>query len=151
MSLLAIHSLLRWAVVILGFWTVLNALVGFFGKKEFSRHDNLSNLLFMISCDIQLLVGLILYFINNWLGLMQTTPAVVMKNPGLRFFAVEHGVMMILAWVLVHVGRVAIKKTMNDRIKHKRMLLFFGLALVIILAAVPWPFRGAAGRPWLPF
>lgn len=74
-----------------------------------------------------------------------------MKNGVLRFFAMEHALMMIIAWLLVHVGRSMVKRADTDAQKHKRSLLFFGLALVIILAMIPWPFRQVGiARQWFP-
>ena len=70
-----------------------------------------------------------------------------MKEPYTRFFTMEHMSMMLLAWILVHVGRVAVKKAGTDAAKHKKMLIFFGLAILLILASVPWPFRDAIGKP----
>lgn len=143
---LILHNLLRWAVLLLGIWTVYNALSGYFGKRKFTATDNRSNLLFMVSCDIMLLIGIALYFSNGWFAhlkdLSQTS-----KDPYLRFFTLQHTTQMLLAWVLVHIGRVAVKKGSTDIIKHRRMLVFFGLALVIILAAIPWPMRAYIGRP----
>ena len=69
-----------------------------------------------------------------------------MKDPLTRFFTVEHTLMMILAWILVHVGRTSVKRA-ADNDKHKQMLISFGLALVLILAAIPWPFRAEIARP----
>ena len=63
---LILHNLLRWAVLILGVWTLVNALTGYFGKRIYSANDNRSNLFFMISCDVQLLIGLALYIHNGW-------------------------------------------------------------------------------------
>ena len=71
----------------------------------------------------------------------------VMKNSYDRFFTVEHTTMMILAWILVHVGRTSVKRASTDAAKHRKMLLFFGLALLLILAAIPWPFRTEIARP----
>ena len=65
----------------------------------------------------------------------------VMKDPNDRFFAVEHAMMMIIAWLLVHVGRSMVKRAGTDAQKHKRTLIYFGLALILILAMIPWPFR----------
>lgn len=145
-TVLIFHSILRWAVLLFGLFTVLNALTGFVKKRVFTESDNKSNLLFMITCDIQLLLGLILYFGNNWFSLLKE--GAYKGNSGIRFFAMEHTAMMILAWVLVHVGRVAVKKAGTDSAKHKRMLIFFGIAFVLILASIPWPFREALQRPW---
>jgi len=54
---------------------------------------------------------------------------------------------MIIAWILVHVGSVSVKRAITPAAKHKRSLLFFGIAILIILAAIPWPFREAIARP----
>ena len=65
----------------------------------------------------------------------------VMKDPAERFFAVEHALMMVVAWLLVHIGRSMVKRADTDAQKHKRTLIYFGIALIIIIAMIPWPFR----------
>jgi len=145
---LVIHNLLRWAVLIFGLWTLLNAITGVFGKRKYTAGDNRSNLFFMISCDIQLLIGLILYFTNSWFDRLKDLGN-NMKDPVNRFFTMEHMSLMIIAWILVHVGRASVKRAGTDAAKHKRMLIFFGIALLLILASIPWPFREAIARPYL--
>ena len=147
---LILHNLLRWAVVILGLWTLINALTGYFGKRSYSANDNRSNLFFMISCDIQLLIGLVLYVNNGWFNRLKDMGN-NMKDPYLRFFTMEHLTLMLVAWVLVHIGRATVKKADTDAAKHKKMLIFFGLAIILIIAAIPWPFRQAIGRPYFRF
>ena len=144
---LVLHNLLRWAVLLFGLWTLVNSLTGYFGKRNYTANDNRSNLFFMISCDIQLLIGLILYVNNGWFGRLQHLGE-NMKDPYTRFFTMEHLTMMLLAWILVHIGRASVKKAATDAAKHKKMLIFFGLAIVLILASIPWPFREAIARPW---
>ena len=56
--------------------------------------------------------------------------------------------MMLIAWILVHIGRSSVKKATTDAAKHKRMLAFFGIALLLILASIPWPFRDVIAKPW---
>ena len=138
---------MRWAILLFGLWTLLNAITGIMSKRAYTANDNRSNLFFMISCDIQLLLGLALYFSNSWFDKLKTGMGPVMKNSYDRFFTVEHTTMMILAWVLVHVGRTSVKRASTDAAKHRKMLLFFGLALLLILAAIPWPFRTEIARP----
>ena len=138
---LIIHSILRWAVVLFGLWTLINALSGVFGKRKFTAGDNRTNLFFMISCDIQLLIGLILYFNNSWFTMLKTNTKEVMANGAMRFFAMEHAIMMIIAWLLVHIGRSMVKRADTDAQKHKRSLIYFGIAILLILAMIPWPFR----------
>ena len=146
-TILVIHNIMRWAILLFGLWTLLNAITGIMSKRTFSANDNRSNLFFMISCDIQLLLGLALYFSNSWFDKLKTGMGPVMKNSYDRFFTIEHTTMMILAWILVHVGRTSVKRASTDAAKHRKMLLFFGLALLLILAAIPWPFRTEIARP----
>ena len=138
---LVIHNILRWAVLLFGVWAVIAALAALISKREYRSSDNKSSLFFMLSCDIQLLLGLILYFTGMWFEKVKTNMGAVMKDTAERFFAVEHALMMIIAWLLVHVGRSMVKRANTDAQKHKRTLIFFGIALILILAMIPWPFR----------
>jgi hypothetical protein len=74
----------------------------------------------------------------------------VMKDAFFRFYMVEHPVGMIIAIILITIGRGQVKKAVTDSIKHKRMFWFYMIALILILATVPWPFREVIGRPWFP-
>ena len=138
---LVIHNILRWAVLLFGVWAVIAALAALISKREYRSSDNKSSLFFMLSCDIQLLLGLILYFTGMWFEKVKSNMGAVMKDTAERFFAVEHALMMIIAWLLVHVGRSMVKRANTDAQKHKRTLIFFGIALILILAMIPWPFR----------
>jgi hypothetical protein len=138
---LVIHSILRWAVLLFGIWAVLAALTAVVSKREYRNSDNKSSLFFMISCDIQLLMGLILYFTGMWFDKVKAGMGAVMKDPAERFFAVEHALMMIIAWLLVHIGRSMAKRADTDAQKHKRTLIYFGIALIMILLMIPWSFR----------
>jgi hypothetical protein len=138
---LVIHSILRWAVLLFGVCAVLSALGAVVSKRAYRSGDNKVSLFFMISCDIQLLLGLILYFSGMWFEKVKTGMGEVMKDPAERFFAVEHALMMIIAWLLVHIGRSMVKRADTDAQKHKRTLIYFGIALIIILLMIPWPFR----------
>jgi len=148
---LIIHSVLRWAILLFGVWALVNALSGVFAKRKYGAGDNRTGLLFMIFCDIQLILGLILYFNGMWFTLLKTNTKEVMKDGISRFFAVEHILMMIIAWLLVHIGRSMVKRADTDAQKHKKSLVWFGIAFLIILAMIPWPFRAPGiARAWFP-
>ena len=147
--ILILHNLLRWAVLILGFWAIWSGISGYYGKRSYTVNDNRSNLFFMIICDVQLLIGLVLYFNNGWFARLKDMSH-NMKDPYLRFFTIEHLTLMLVAWVLVHIGRASVKRANTDPIKHKRAMLYFGFAMILILSAIPWPFRQAIGRPYFP-
>ena len=145
---LVLHNILRWAVLLFGLWTLLNAISGVVSKKNYTSSDSRSNFLFMLSCDIQLLLGLVLYFTNSWADRLKDLGN-NMRDANNRFFTMEHGLLMIIALILVHVGRVSVKKAATPAAKHKRSLIYFGLAMVLILASIPWPFREEIARPLL--
>lgn len=144
---LVLHNLIRWLILIFAFWTVISAISGLTTKREYTANDSRSNFIFMLGMDVQLLIGLILYFTQGWFESLKHIGE-SMKDPMLRFFTIEHSVMMIIAWILVHAGRVSVKKAKTSPSKFKKSLLFFGIALLLILIAIPWPFREVVSRPW---
>lgn len=147
---LSFHNVLRWLVLLFGLLAVVKAVSGLTGKKNYTGSYNRISLLFMIFCDIQLLLGLVLYFGRDWFTMLKSSTGEVMKNSAMRFFALEHALMMIIAWILVHMGRSMVKRADTDAQKHKRSLIYFGIALLIILAMIPWAFRSGLGRSWFP-
>jgi hypothetical protein len=142
--LLSTHSYLRWIVVALAVFVIAKAVLGLLNKSEFSNADSKTGLFFMISCDIQLLVGLLLYF---WASPITTGAlanfGAAMKIPETRYWAVEHITAMVIAWLLVHIGRAKSKRG-TDSAKHKSALIFYGIAILIVVVTIPW-----ASRPYL--
>ncbi|HEU4472335.1 MAG TPA: hypothetical protein VFR58_14685, partial [Flavisolibacter sp.] len=121
------------------------------GNRPYIRTDNRLGLILTIVSDIMLLIGIYLWFAGDWgYRLIQNASmSEVMKNPVTRFFAVEHQIGMLIAIVLIHVGKAQGKKQISDRSKHRRTMIFYFLALLIILASIPWPFREVgSGRGW---
>lgn len=146
-TLVTIHSLLRWAIVLTGIWAIIRAIKGVSGNSAYTSADKKAGLFFMISLDIQLLVGIVLYFISpRAMGAFQANGSAVMKDSILRYFAVEHVIVAIVAIALVHIGRSKVKKATSDAQKHKLSLIFFAIALILLASRIPWPFTavGAA-------
>lgn len=144
-----IHSAGRWIVLLLLLFAIFNSLIA--GNRPFIRTDARMGLILMIFADLMLLVGIILWFLGPW-GyklIQEKGMAEVMKNPTERFFAVEHLVGMLIAIILIHIGKTQGRKQISDKSKHRRTLIFYLLALLIILASIPWPFREiGAMRGW---
>lgn len=139
---LLLHSWLRWVVVILAVLVLFRALMGVMNKSSFTATDNKTSLFFMISCDVQLLIGLLLYvFLSPITATAFQDFGVAMKDPALRYFAVEHLSMMLIALVLVHIGRSRSKKAATDLAKHKALLIYYGIAVLLMLASIPWTTR----------
>lgn len=138
-GLLHTHNMFRWLVLIALVLAVLFAFAGWFGKKEWSKRDNITGLLLTILMDIQFLTGMILYaFVSPITKAAFADFGAAMKNADLRFYAVEHILMMIVALVLVHIGRSKSKKATNPVKQHRAAAIFYTIGLLLILAAIPW-------------
>lgn len=151
-GLVHLHNILRWLILILLVVALIRSFVGMTGKKPFTSADKKTGLFLMTSAHIQFLVGLILWFIGPWgLKLLQNIGfSAAMKDPASRFWIMEHNVGMLIAIVLITIGRGVAKKNISDTAKHKRAFWLFFIALIIILVSVPWPGRVGIGRPLFP-
>jgi len=143
---LSLHNIFRWLILLFALLVIINSIIGMNGKKQFTAGNKRNALFLLISCDIQLLLGLFLYFANGWFAEL-SKGAEMMTNKALRFFTIEHNISMIIAIILIHIGYSNIKKDMADKAKFKRLFWFTFIALIIILASIPWPGREAIGRP----
>jgi multisubunit Na+/H+ antiporter MnhB subunit len=137
------HSGLRWLLLIILVITVLNAYSKWRNQKTYSLFDKLSALLTFILSHLQLSIGLILYFISNKVQFNSAT----MSNTQLRFYTVEHFLMMLIAIILITLGYKRAKKA-EGAVKHRRIFIWYGIALLLILIAIPWPFRSELAANW---
>jgi hypothetical protein len=145
----SLHSLIRWLVLIAAVLAVGRAIAGLVSSRPWGSSDDRVGRFFTIAVDTQMLVGLILYGVLSPITYAAFADmGAAMKNPTLRFYAVEHVVMMVIAIALVHIGSKRVQKAASDAAKHRTAAIFYTLALVLILAAIPWPFR-EVGRPLL--
>jgi hypothetical protein len=138
-ALLHTHNMFRWLVLITLVLAVVFAFVGWFKKREWTKKDNITGLLLTIFMDIQFLVGIVLYaFVSPITKAAFNDFGAAMKNSDLRFYAVEHILLMVIALVLVHIGRAKTKKAIGHWKKHRAATIFYGISLLLILAAIPW-------------
>jgi hypothetical protein len=147
-AVLMLHSWVRWIALVLGVVTTMAAVVGrgssFPGSP--SAADRLG-LFFMIVLDVQLLLGLLLYAaLSPATALAFKDFGAAMRDPALRFWAVEHAATMIVAVILMHVGRVLARKAATPASKRTRQIVCFGLATVAMIVRTPWPGM-AVNRP----
>ncbi|MDD2303954.1 MAG: hypothetical protein PHP53_04605 [Prolixibacteraceae bacterium] len=136
---LHLHDTLRWLLLLSLVITLVKYISGWLGNQPWKKSDNILGIVFTSLMDIQLLTGLVLYFfLSPITKLAMSDFGAAMKDSGIRFYAVEHFSMMLIAVVLVHIGRAKSKKAKTDLAKFKTATIFYLLALVIILAAIPW-------------
>jgi hypothetical protein len=123
------HSGWRYIVLVLLIVALIQALSGWLGKKPYTEGNRKINLFTLISAHIQLLMGLILYFMNGW---YKIDSSVALG----RYWKMEHIGMMVLAVILITVGNARSKKGTDAAVKHRSVSLYFGLALILIIASI---------------
>lgn len=132
------HSGWAYLVLILLVVTVINALRGYYSKREFSANDRKIALITLIFCHIQLLVGLILYFQSPiGFSLIQNVGMLGLDS-ATRLTAVEHPFTNIIALTLITIGWSRHKKLELSSAKFKSFMIFYGIGLVLILSMIPW-------------
>jgi hypothetical protein len=137
--LLHTHNIFRWLVLLALVVSVVLAFSGWFGKKGWKKADNTSGLILTIIMDTQFLIGIILYaFVSPLTKAAFNNFGAAMKNADLRFYAVEHILIMIIALVLVHIGRAKTRKDIAPWKKHRTAAIFYGIGLILVLSAIPW-------------
>ena len=134
-----IHSYWAYIVVFLILIAVINALAGLVKKRSFTDKDLRISLFTLIVTHIQLLIGLGWYFMSPWYkSLKEVGMSEAMKEAGLRFQAIEHPLMMILAIIFITIGWSKHKKQNTDAGKFRAIFIFYGIGLLFILSRIPW-------------
>jgi membrane protein DedA with SNARE-associated domain len=139
-ALISAHSGLRWTALLLLLLAIFNA----FTANSYEKKHRLVNLFTMITFHTQLLLGLVLYFTSEKVQFVEGW----MKEPLYRFFGMEHLAGMLLAIVVITIGHSKSKKGTDAAAKFKPIKLWYVIALILVLAFIPWPFRAELGAGW---
>ena len=142
-TFLLLHSLARYIVLVLLIVLIARSLMGMINKSAFSGTDGKISLFTLIATHTQFLLGLVLYFVSPFVVFSGDT----MKDATMRYWTVEHISMMLIAVVLITIGRSTMKKLADGPAKHKRLFIFNTIALVIIIVAIASAKRGFFGLP----
>ena len=134
-----LHSFTAYIVLAVLIAAVINALIGYFRKKEYFEVKDLRLTLFaLIFSHIQMLLGFLVYITTPRLQMWGEGAKVVMKDSLLRLLLLEHPIMNIIAIVLITMGWVKLKKQNEVRKMFGKVALFYGIALVLLLSRLPW-------------
>ncbi len=134
LALKHLHSGWRYVVLVLIILAIINAFSGWFGKNNYTPGNRKLNLFTLIAFHIQILIGLVLYFVSPKVRFDDM--AMAMKDSISRYWTVEHILMMIIAAVLVTIGHSKSKKISESYKKHKTIAIFYTLAAIIVIVAV---------------
>ncbi|UBM58564.1 hypothetical protein LAG90_17310 [Marinilongibacter aquaticus] len=146
-TLLALHSLVRWFVLMSLLFSLYRAYRGWFGKKAFTKFDNSLRHWTATIAHIQLLIGLGLYFISPIVDYFLHNFGEAVHQREIRFFGMEHSLVMCTAIVLITIGSAKAKRKSTDIEKFKTMAIWYSLVLLLILSSIPWAFSPLTSRP----
>lgn len=135
------HSYLRYFVLIMLVVVVVKSFMGWSGKKPFTRVDDRLGLYLVIFTHLQLIAGVVLYFLSPNVQFGSNT----MKDATIRYWTMEHVVMMVIAIVLITAARSTSRRMQDDTAKHKRLVIFNVIAIVVIVGALIMSGRGVLG------
>lgn len=142
---LGLHNLVRWLVLLAGAWAVYAAWRGWLGRRAWTSAEAVPARAFVGLMDLQVLVGVLLYVVfspvtreafGNFGGAMRDAPV--------RYFLMEHPMIMLLAVGAAHGGAVMVRRAATDAERFQRAAIWFGLAFAAVAGFVPW------ARPLLP-
>lgn len=138
------HSGWRWVVLILLVWAIVSAFIKWRKSSAFAEADRKRAFFTMTATHLQMLFGLVLYFISPYVKYADDT----MKDPLIRFYTVEHIFIMVLAIFVISVGYRRALSRASDDAKFKTQFYYFLIGLLLILAGIPWPFREGLSGAW---
>ena len=144
---LILHSWMRWVVIILGAIAVWRAMTAA-SSGRWSGADQRAAMLFSVAMDVQILIGLLLFvWLSPIVKAAMAHPTDAMRQAQFRFWLVEHPTGLLAAVAFLHIGRARIRRA-PEAMKGRRARIFLGIALLLILASMPWPGL-PYGRPLL--
>ncbi|WP_316844103.1 hypothetical protein [Pedobacter psychrodurus] len=147
--LLTLHSINRWLVLLSLLYSIYIAGRGRWQQKAFSANDNLIRHGTATIAQIQLLLGLSLYMISPVVKYMVAETGSSQLLSEHVFFKYVHIWLMAASVVLITIGSATAKRMQTDKEKFSTMLIWFSIALLLIIAAIPWPFSPLANRPFI--
>jgi hypothetical protein len=139
--LIHFHSIIRWFLLIGLVLSIVVAMYNFISKKQTGKAGKQIHFITATIAHVQLLLGLILYFISPKVIFNSET----MKFAASRFYTMEHISMMILAIVLITIGMMRSRRAKTDGKYFYSIISYYLAALILIISAIPWPAGKFAG------
>jgi hypothetical protein len=128
------HSMMRYIILAVLILAILKSIGGWMQKSEYDKFDSRLAFFGMLFVHLQIVLGFVMYFLSQ--KVMLDNMSAAMKVPLIRYYTVEHVSMMLIAAVLITIGRIVSKKKATDLQKHKVISIYYGLSLVLILVTV---------------
>lgn len=134
------HSLLRWLVLVLAVLVLVRSFLAWRRNGAWRAEDNRLHASLVGLVDLQFVIGLVLYaFLSPMSQAFWQDIGAAMKGPILRFYGMEHVVTMLVAIVVLHIGRKRSTRATTDALRHRRVWTSTLAALLLIAIGIPWP------------
>lgn len=147
--ILTLHSLLRWVIVIFGFYAILRSVIGWFTQADWTKKDDRISLAYTILLDIQLVVGIVLFLFASPITTEALRDLNLIGNDQIaEFFTIRHVIVMVIAVAFANIGRMLARRIAFGFGPHRHAATWFAISMIVIFTAIPWPFMPVA-RPWL--
>lgn len=134
--LVTLHSYNRYLLLAALVFVLYRSYTGWLANKNYEKADNASGAALLGLTHLQLLLGLILYAVSPRTNAAFADMGAAMKDSWLRYFAVEHIAMMLIAVVLIQLGRTFSKRAVEAVDKHKKVAIYTTIAVLLILASL---------------
>jgi len=138
---------MRWLVCFGIITNLALAYYGYFANKRFTLFNKIFSHVSVAFVHIQFISGIVLYYNSELTSMFFADMKASMSNLEVRYFSVEHTLLMFLAVILITVGSFKAKRIQGDKNKFKTLIIYFTLACILILAAIPWEFSPYVQRP----
>ncbi len=136
-TFLALHNILRWLVIFSMLFALIMSVQGLMTKRAYGKMDKLGRIISVSFVHLQLIIGLALY---GWLSpiMKQFMKEGAGGNEQISFLGISHFAGMLLAVIAVTVGSSVAKRAATDQAKFKKVAIWFTVAFILILVAIPW-------------
>ena len=145
--LLFLHSLIRWFVLLSLLFAIISSYTGWRRQRNFSAKDNAVRHWTATIVHIQFMLGIALYFISPIVRYFHNNFKEAVHLREIRFFGMEHSLMMLIAVSIISVGSAKAKCRLTDKEKFKTIAIWYFIGLLFILSSIPWSFSPLVNRP----
>lgn len=145
---LVLHNALRWLVLLSLLGTLVSAYRGWVRVRPYTKTDQTWRIVATSIAHTQLLIGFYLYAVSPIIRYYWQEKPGFGTAPEFPFFALIHIALMLIAVVVLTIGSSKAKRQTEARQQFRTTAIYFTIGLILILAAIPWPFSPLAARPW---
>lgn len=137
-AILAAHNIVRWLVLAAGAWAVFRSWRGWRSRAVWGASDAGAVKLFVNALSLQFVVGITVYATSPLIRTALSDMGTAMRTPGVRYFAVEHVAVMLIAIAFGHIGAARVRKAASDSARFQTATIWMGLALAAVAGFIPW-------------